>query len=200
MLIISEIKALSEVRKNQQIMTFYILFYHALLIAYTAKAYIINFGAEGLILRDYAISILGLMLLIPIIGKAINKHPLGIFYLSLGLEAVSLLGHFLTHQSIYPTIILPLSTFLLVISIYLMRPLVNRINSLIINGCADYSLLDSKLSAIYTVLGSILGSATIYFDISANYTVILLLITLLISRYYRNKVLSIFYNKQTHSS
>jgi hypothetical protein len=200
MSLLLEIKALSEIRKNQQIMSFYILFANALLIAYTAKAYVINFGAEGLILKDYAISTLGLMLLIPVIGKAINKHPMSVFHLSIALEVLALLGYFLTNKGIHPTIILPISTFILMVSVFLMRPLVNRVNSLIVDGCADYSLLDSKLSAIYTVLGSIFGTAIIYFDISTNYTVILLLVILLVSRFYRNKVFSIVYSEQNKTT
>ncbi len=178
-------------------MSFYMLFVAALLIAYSANSYVNVFGAKGLILKDYALTSLGLILLIPALGKVINKHPLSVFHLSVILEVLAVLGYFLTDKGFYPVITLPFSTFLLMLSVYCMRPLVTCVESKVINGSAKYSLLKSKLEAIYTALGSLFGATFVYFDVSTSYTISLLFVTLLLSRYYRNKVFLEIYTGNT---
>ena len=65
--IVKEIGQLSDLRRHQQLMSFYMLFVAALLLAFTDKLYIELFGAEGLIYKDYFISLFGLVALIKIL-------------------------------------------------------------------------------------------------------------------------------------
>ncbi len=188
-----EIKKLSALRKNQQLMSFYMLFVQALLLAYTAKAYVVVFGADGLIAKDYLISLFGLILLIPFLGKTVNKYPIKTFHMAVILEIFAVFCYYLTNIQILPELFLPLGTLILMSSVFIMRPLVTRVDSQVTNACPEYSLLKSKLDQIYIAVGAIFGLAFLGLDISSSFVIPLLIILLLISRYYRNLVFKEIY-------
>jgi hypothetical protein len=190
----NDIEELSPLRKNQQLMSFYMLFVASLMLAYTAKTYISVFGANGVILKDYAICLFSLILLIPAFGKIATKYPIKTFYYCVVLEFIAMGGYFIASENLHPEIILPLSTTVLMTSVYALRPIVTRVDSLVTDGCAEYSLIKSKLDSIYLSTGSLFGGLFIIYDISSYITMPLLIISLLASRYYRNLVFNEIYS------
>tara|TARA_Y100001936_G_scaffold250315_1_gene302778 strand:- start:451 stop:1089 length:639 start_codon:yes stop_codon:yes gene_type:complete len=197
MSIISEIKELSELRKNQQIMSFYLLFVNALMLAISTKFYIALFTGDGLILKNYAISLLGLLILVPAIGKFAIDRPILTFRISVVLEAFSCLGYFLTSFSIFAELSLVTASFLVFASGLIMRPIYTQMDSIVTNGCKNYSLLKSKLDGLYTAIGAFVGAMFILLDIPTVAAISLLTITLGMARYYRNKVVNEIYSNES---
>ena len=74
-----------------------------------------------------------------------------------------------------------------------MNPLVTKVDSQVIDGCADYSLFKTKLSSIYTALGALFGGFILLFNVSVELSILTVLALLPISRYYRNKVFKEIY-------
>lgn len=196
MSILNEISSLSTIRKNQQLMSFFMLFVATLMVALVAKTYINLFGADGLILKDYSVSIYGLIIFIPFLGKYVNNNPLFIFKISVVLELTSISMYFLANKNILPEFCVIFGTFSLITSNLIMKPLVTRIDSEITNGCPNYSLLKSKLDNLYTALGALFGALILFASIPFEFTIFTICILLLISRFYRNKVFNeIYFNK-----
>lgn len=191
--LIQQAKSLSPLRKNQQLMAFYMLFVAALMIAIIAKQYISIFGAEGIVLKDYALSLYGLILLFPFLGKWVTQNPMKTFHISIVLEIIATIGYYLSTKNYYPEHILIISTFILVTSNLIMNPLVTKVDSQVIDGCAEYSLFKTKLSSIYTALGALFGGFILLFDVSVELSIFIVLTLLPISRYYRNKVFKEIY-------
>ena len=187
--LIQQAKSLSPLRKNQQLMAFYMLFVAALMIAVIAKQYISLFGAEGIVLKDYALSLYGLILLFPFLGKWVTQNPMKTFHISI----TATIGYYFSTKNFYPEHILVISTFILVTSNLIMNPLVTKVDSQVINGCADYSLFKTKLSSIYTALGALFGGFILLFNVSVELSILTVLALLPISRYYRNKVFKEIY-------
>jgi hypothetical protein len=196
MKILKEISNISNLRKNQQLMSFYMLFVATLLFAFTAKTYYDLFGANGLILKDYSISIYSLIIFIPFIGNYVNKNPLFIFKISVVLELTAITLYFLANKKIQPELCLILGTFFLITSNLIMKPLVTRVDSEITGGCPKYSLLKSKLDILYSALGSVVGGTIVLISVPSEYTITVMVIMILISRYYRNKVFTEIYKEQ----
>ena len=68
--------ALSPLRRSQQIMSFYLLLVNALLGAAIVMLYVDLFNADGLVLKNCALSVLGLAIFIPALGKMAKEHPM----------------------------------------------------------------------------------------------------------------------------
>lgn len=193
MSIIEEIKALPSLRRNHQLSAFYMLYVNALIIACTATFYVAFFGAEGLILKDYVISLLGLMLFVPVFGKFCTFKPLRTFKIAVSLEAISISGYLMTSLDIMPQTSLIVASYCIVQSNILMRPINNQIDSIVTAGCADYSLLKSKLDALYTAVGAAVGASFLLLGVSKTATVVMLGASLFLCRYYRKRVLTEIY-------
>jgi hypothetical protein len=194
--VISEIKELSPLRKNQQIMSFFLLFVNAMLVAITTNLYLKIFGGEGLILKNYAISMYGLILFIPILGRLAFKYPLRAFVWALSLEAMSVLGYFLSSQSYHEQLFLLLASFCVISSTLIMRPILVQTDSLITNGCANYSLLKSKMDALYTAIGALFGGYCVLTNVSLSITITIFAASLIMARFYRKRVLDKIYTKE----
>jgi hypothetical protein len=194
MSVIQEVKSLSPLRKNQQIMSFFLLFVNAMLIAVTTSLYIKAFGTEGLILKDYAISLYGLILFIPILGKLAMQYPLRAFTVALFLEAASVIAYFLVSKSFHEHLLLPIATLCIISSSLIMRPILVQVDSLVTNGCSNYSLLKSKLDALYTSIGALFGGYCIFANVSISFSIIIYATSLVMARYYRKKVLDEIFN------
>lgn len=190
-----EAKNLSQIRKNQQLMTFYMLFVAALMIAVIAKQYISIFGAEGVILKDYLISLYGLILLVPFIGKWVTSNPMKTFRYSVILEVIATLGYYISTKGYYPEIILILSTVILISTNLMMCPLITKVDSQVINGEDNYSLFKSKMDSVYTAIGSIFGALILMLNIPLDFTIFFMFTMLFMSRYYRNKVFQEVYQE-----
>jgi len=193
MQIINEIKALSTLRKNQQLMSFYMLFVNALIIACTATFYVEFFGSEGLILKDYAVSLLGLMLFIPMFGRFATSKPLRTFTIAVVLELLSVTGYLLTSLGVAPEMCLIVATYCIVQSGVIMRPINTQVDSIVTAGSASYSLLKSKLDALYTAISAAVGASFVLLGVSKTATVAMLAASLICSRYYRKRVLKEIY-------
>lgn len=188
MSLVTEIKAMTRIQKNQQAMEFYMVFVKALFLLFSAVSYVKHFGAEGLVMKDYAVAIIGLFIIFPFVGRAVKSFPMTVFRYSVVMEIVALLGFYLVSIEIYPEPILLSSSFILVFSNTIMLPLRTQVESIVIGGCPDYSVTTSKLLNIYVGLSAIVGAFTLWLGISTDYIVIALIISILASRYYRNKV------------
>jgi len=68
-------------------------------------------------------------------------------------------------QSIYAPVMLLTSSFLIFASNLLMNPILNQVESIVTDGCAQYSLLKSKMNGIYTAVGAGVGAAFVLFDV-----------------------------------
>jgi len=101
MSLIKEFRALTPLRRNQQIMSFFLLFVNALMLATSMTFYVDLFGSEGLILKNYAFSLLGLLILIPFLGRFAISKPLLTFRIGIAMEVISCAGYFMVSQSIY---------------------------------------------------------------------------------------------------
>tara|TARA_R110001583_G_scaffold174017_2_gene328224 strand:+ start:4148 stop:4795 length:648 start_codon:yes stop_codon:yes gene_type:complete len=194
--ILDEVKGLSPLRKNQQLVVFYMLFVNAMIIACTATFYVEFFGSDGLILKDYAISVLGLMLFIPVFGRFSTSKPLRTFKIALTLEFVSVVGYLMTSIGVAPQACLIVASYCVVQSGIIMRPINTQVDSLVTAGCADYSLLKSKLDALYTAVGAAVGASFLLLGASKVTVVIMLGISLACSRYYRKRVLVEIYEEK----
>lgn len=201
MSLLQEIRFLSPLRKNQQIVSFFLLFVNAMMLAITTILYIKTFGAEGLVIKGYSESLYGLVLLIPFFGRFALKHPMIAFNIALCLEVLSVILYILTSQNVMPSITLPLATTFVLSSNLLMRPINIQANSIINAGSSTYSLLSSKLDASYTAIGAMVGGLFIFFNAPTIVMITCFALTLIASRYYRKKVLIEIYvrpdNNQT---
>jgi len=186
---------LSALRKNQQFMSFYLLFVNTLLVACTATFYIDLFGTEGLILKGYIISVFGLILLLPMMGKYIQNDPLLTFKIALGFEVISMVGYLMVANDYYPHIALPIATLTLVSSGLIMRPILTQVDSIVTNGCKDYSMLKSRLDALYTAIGAMVGAIFILTNVPPYLSLLVLNTSLITARIYRKRVLDEVYNK-----
>lgn len=188
-----EFGALSPLRKNQQIMSFFLLFVNALLLAVSTIFYVDLFDSDGLILKNYAVSLLGLLILVPALGKIAIKRPLATFHFSVCLEALSCIGYFLVAQDVYAPVMLLTASFLIFFSNLLMKPILTQVDSVVTNGCGTYSLLKSKMDNIYIAIGALIGVLFIVLSVPTMFAVIAYSAALGFARYYRHKVLTEIY-------
>jgi hypothetical protein len=191
--VIEELRSLSPLRKNQQQAGFYLLFVNALIIACTASFYVKEFGSEGLVLKDYAVSLLALMLFVPLFGRLVTAKPLNTFKVAVGLEVMSVIGYFMTSLGVMPKVSLLAASFCVVQAGIIMRPTLNQVDSIVTNGSACYSLLKSKLDALYMAVGAMVGASFLLLEVSKTITVLVLGVSLLCSRFYRKRVLNEIY-------
>lgn len=189
MTLFQELNELSPLRKNQQIMSFFLLFVNALLVAVSTIFYVRIFGSDGLILKNYAISLLGLLILIPVLGKIAIKKPLATFHFCVFLEALSVIGYILVAQDIYAPFMLLTASFFIFASNLLMKPVLTQVDSIVTNGCGEYSLIKSKMDNIYLAIGALIGALFIILSIPIIFAVIAYSTALGFARYYRHKVL-----------
>ncbi len=189
MSLITECRELSTLRKNQQIMSFFLLFVNALLVATSTTFYIDIFTSDGLILKNYATSLLGLLILMPFLGRFAMNNPILTFRIAIILEFLSCIGYIMVSQSMYESFMLLTASFLIFSSNLLMRPILTQVDSIVTDGCKDYSLLKSKLDGIYTAIGAGIGAAFILLSIPMVYAVVLYIASLALARLYRNRVL-----------
>lgn len=194
MSLITDIKALTPIQKNQQFMSFYLLFVNALLIATTTLFYVDLFGADGMILKSYIASVYGLVLLIPALGKWAQSNPLRTFKVALLLEVMSIVSYVLVTLDYYAMYFLPLASAFILSSGLIMRPILTQVSSIVTNGCAHYSLVSSKMDSIYTSIGAGVGILFVLFDVPNTVSIITLALALGMSRLYRKRVLEAIYN------
>lgn len=193
MSLISDIKALSRLQKNQQIMSFYLLFVNALMVAVTTLLYVELFEAEGMVLKTYIASVYGLIILIPALGKWAQQSPMTTFKVALFMEVLSIGAYVLVSLDMYAVYLLPLASALILSSNLIMKPILTQVSSIVTNGCAHYSLVSSKLDAVYTAVGAGVGILFILFDIPNTLSIIVLFASLLMARLYRKRVLEEVY-------
>jgi len=191
--IIKEVAALSPLRRNQQIMSFYLLFVNALLGAAIVMLYVDLFNADGLVLKNYALSVLGLAIFIPALGKMAKEHPMRTFHIAIGFEVLAFVFYMLTIYDVFPHVILPIATIVTYSSNIIMSPILNQTTSIVTAGCADYSLLKSKLDMLYTAIGAAVGACFVIFDVHLTVVMVSYASALAMARYYRHKVLTEIY-------
>lgn len=193
MSLINEVKQLSPLQRNQQIMSFYLLFVNALLVATTTLLYVDLFGADGMVLKTYIASIYSLILLVPALGKWSQKSPMRTFKVALTMEVLSVGAYILVSLDVYAMYLLPIASALILSGGLIMRPILTQVSSIVTNGCAHYSLVSSKLDAIYTAIGAGVGVLFIFFDIPNTISIIVLAASLVMARLYRKRVLTEIY-------
>ena len=196
--LVKEIKALSPLRKNQQLMTFYMLFVGVILIAFTARLYSELFGIEGLILKDYAISLFGLIILYKKIGETVNKNPMETFKLSVKIEIIALVGYFIANKGFMPEAILIISTVCLISTNLMMKPLIIKVDSQVTQACSEYSVLKAKLDNIYIAFGAFVGGILLLGGIPMEISFCIMIGALIMSRHYRFLVFSEIYKQETN--
>tara|TARA_B100000749_G_scaffold280565_1_gene277292 strand:- start:2361 stop:2636 length:276 start_codon:yes stop_codon:yes gene_type:complete len=81
-----------------------------------------------------------------------------------------------------------------------MRPILTQVSSIVTNGCAHYSLVSSKLDAIYTAVGAGVGVLFIFFDIPNTISIVVLAASLVMARMYRKRVLTEVYQSDEMES
>lgn len=193
MSLISDINTLSRLQKNQQIMSFYLLFVNALLVAVTTLLYVDLFGAQGMVLKTYIASVYGLIILIPALGTWAQQSPMTTFKVALFMEILSISAYTFVSFDVYPMYLLPVASALILSSGLIMRPILTQVSSIVTNGCAHYSLVSSKLSAIYTAIGAGIGIVFVLFDVPNTLSIVVLFVSLMMARLYRKRVLEEVY-------
>lgn len=174
-------------------MSFYLLFVNALMVAVTTLLYVELFEAEGMVLKTYIASVYGLIILIPALGKWAQQSPMTTFKVALFMEVLSIGAYVLVSLDMYAVYLLPLASALILSSNLIMKPILTQVSSIVTNGCAHYSLVSSKLDAVYTAVGAGVGILFILFDIPNTLSIIVLFASLLMARLYRKRVLEEVY-------
>jgi len=113
MSLVTEVKRLSPLQRNQQIMSFYLLFVNALLVATTTLMYVDLFGADGMVLKTYIASIYSLILLVPALGKWSQTSPMRTFKVALAMEVLSIVAYILVSLDFYAMYLLPIASALI---------------------------------------------------------------------------------------
>lgn len=190
---IQQLRELSPLRRNQQKMAFCLLFVNALLGATSVTLYVELFTSDGLVIKNYIVSVAGLALFIPVLGRVTTTHPLQVFYVCIGLEIISMIAWYGVLFSPYPHPSLLLASATIVGSNLAMSPILKQVDSIVTDGCAHYSLLSTRLSAAYTALAAGIGSAFVYFSLPLSVNVTVFACALFMARYYRMLVLKGIY-------
>ena len=197
--LIKEIRELSDLRKHQQLMSFYMLFVGALLLAFTATLYIDLFGSEGLIYKDYFISLFGLVALIKKVGDKSIEDPMATFRFAVKLEFIAMFGYFLANKGFLSEYILIASTICLISANVAMKPLIIKVDSQVTNACSKYSGLKSKLDYFYAALGAVVGGVLFASKLPVELSFCLMVGSLMLSRYYRLLVFKEIYQEEAES-
>lgn len=195
MYLIKEIRELSSVRKHNQLVGLFLILTNALLVAYTLKAYVAHFGANGLVVKDYIIQVYSLLLLVPLFGRLVSKSPMITLKIAIAGDVLVLIGYTTVNYLGTAPYLLVSTTVLLVTCTLMVRPSLEKVNASVNNGCPTYSLLKVRLDAIYTALGAGLGLSLVYLDVSNYVTLSILTVTLLSCRHYRLKVFRVIYGE-----
>jgi hypothetical protein len=74
-----------------------------------------------------------------------------------------------------------------------MKPILTQVDSIVTNGCGNYSLLKSKMDNIYIAIGALTGVVFIILSVPTIFAVIAYSAALGFARYYRHKVLTEVY-------
>lgn len=195
MIFIDQLRALSPLRRNQQKMAFCLLFVNALLGATSITLYVDLFTSDGLIVKNYIVSVAGLALFVPLLGRMTTTRPLQVFYTCVVLEGISMLAWYATLYSPYPHVALGIASAAIVSAGLAMSPILKQVESIVTDGCADYSLLSTRLSAAYTALAALIGAAFVYYSLPLVVNVTVFSLALAMARYYRKRVLDDIYGQ-----
>ena len=196
MSIYCDFTSLTPLRKHQQIMAFFLIFVNAMMIAITTILYIEVFGAEGMILKNYAISLYGLILLVPMFGRFAIANPLTAFKIAIAFEILSIVCYLFANNSVAETVTLPLGSVFVISSGLLMRPILTQAESIVTAGCGEYSLLKAKLDSVYTAIGAFFGGFMVLMATPITVMIGLFAFTLIFARYYRKLVLDEIFGEQ----
>lgn len=179
---INEIKELTRLRKYFLLYQFFTKATNVFLIAITIKLISTMFGDFGLILKDYAVPLIGLLIFLPYISGYIIDHPLKCFTVVVALEILSIVGYSLAELGFYPEITLVFSIFVLTASNTVVAPLRAKNTSEVIGGCKSYSILSERLNAVSMALLTLVGIALLTYGIPTTLNIVLSVICLLASR------------------
>ncbi|AFI55381.1 hypothetical protein TSMG0098 [Halocynthia phage JM-2012] len=187
------ISKLSVIQKDYLWVTLSLIFINTFLIAYTIITYINIVGSQGMVIKEYLVSAFGLILVLPYIGRMNKAYPIRCLKVAIVLEVGCMLGY--TYVSFNPEAIyvLFISTFALVCANILSRSMNTKVGSYVVAGCDDYSNLITSYSALCTGVCSLIGLVLMYYEVNVIVVLVLLNVSILVSRHYKLKVFKVVY-------
>jgi len=189
MKIINDLKNLSSLRKYYLAYQFFTKSTNIFLIAITIRLIIDQFGEDGLILKDYAIPVLGLFIFVPFLSNYIIDNARKCFKWIIVVEVFSLLMYIAAEKNFFPEITLILGIVTLTVSNVFVSPLRVKNNSQVVDNDKKYSILSERVNSVFTVLLSSIGALLLIFDIRSDVNIVLTIIFVLLSRFTYLKVL-----------
>ena len=189
MKIINDLRNLSDLRKYYLAYQFFTKSTNIFLIAITIRLIIDQFGEDGLILKDYAIPVLGLFIFVPFLSNYIIDNARKCFKWIIVVEVFSLLMYIAAEKNFFPEITLILGIVTLTVSNVFVSPLRVKNNSQVVDNDKNYSILSERVNSVFTVLLSSIGALLLIFDIRSDVNILLTIIFVLLSRFTYLKVL-----------
>ena len=189
MKIINDLRNLSDLRKYYLAYQFFTKSTNIFLIAITIRLIIDQFGEDGLILKDYAIPVLGLFIFVPFLSNYIIDNARKCFKWIIVVEVFSLLMYIAAEKNFFPEITLILGIVTLTVSNVFVSPLRVKNNSQVVDNDKKYSILSERVNSVFTVLLSSIGALLLIFDIRSDVNIVLTIIFVLLSRFTYLKVL-----------
>lgn len=189
MKIIDDLRNLSDLRKYYLAYQFFTKSTNIFLIAITIRLIIDQFGEDGLILKDYAIPVLGLFIFVPFLSNYIIDNARKCFKWIIVVEVFSLLMYIAAEKNFFPEITLILGIVTLTVSNVFVSPLRVKNNSQVVDNDKNYSILSERVNSVFTVLLSSIGALLLIFDIRSDVNILLTIIFVLLSRFTYLKVL-----------
>lgn len=192
---LQQLKGLTQLQLEHIYVLWSLIIINTFLVAFSTLTYIELVEAQGLVIKDYLSSAYGLVLVLPFIGRWNKKNPMGCLWWSITLELLAMLGFvYVSYTRNDGTVeVLIISTVLLLSGNFLARGLNTKVNSSVIHGCTDYSNLIVSTSALCTALMAGFGLLVIYYGANMSIILMLLIGSIMVSRYYKIRVFKIVY-------
>lgn len=194
MISLSELKNLSYVRKHQQISKCFLSIAAALTAMLTTKTVIDQWGASGAIYKEYIYSILTVAILSigPLARFPINNAVL-CSRLAIVSDFISVTCCTLAAYGIYRVPLIVTGILCIIMTNVLMCSIYGVVESNVVSGEREYSLLDTKLLSLYSLTGALIGASTYYLEVNIFVIGTMTTIALLICRSSRLKLVEHYF-------
>jgi len=194
MIKLSELRNLSYIRKHQQIAKCFLAVAAALTAMLTTKTVIDEWGASGAIYNEYIYSILTVTILsIGPLAQYPIHNAIVCSRIAIVSDFIAVLCCTLAAYGIYRVPLIVTGILCITLTNVLMRSIYGVVESNVVNGEREYSLLDTKLMSLYALVGALLGASTYYLEVNIIIVGIMTYISLLVCRSSRLKLVTHFF-------